>query len=67
LENISVIELIAIIRKLLTSGLERDAEERTAIENLTDEEVLQRARETCIRVDEKATTFIKRLDNEPGE
>lgn len=67
MENISVIDLIAIIRKLLTSGLERDAEERTAIENLTDEEVLQRARETCTRIDEKATAFINRLDNEPGE
>jgi hypothetical protein len=64
MEGISVVDLIAIIRKLLTSGLERDADERAAIDNLTDDEVLQRARDTCARIDEKAAAFIERLDNE---
>jgi hypothetical protein len=77
-DSLSIMDLLALIRKLLIDALTRNATDKAEIERIRaevidapDAAVIQMARDTIARIDEKATAFLERsedaADRVPGE
>lgn len=66
---INIADLIALLRKLLSDSLTRNSADkaeiariRAEVTNAPDEQIIQMARDTAARIDQKAEEFLNRHD-----